>query len=187
MLMRAVVCLLAVLFPAAASSAVAQEKHLIDPMLPGSLNPRPLPPLKNPDALSTPAKELFARKLTPSPDRRARSAAISTAASPAPCRCRSLGRPGKSCGRRVTATGAIRNSFASSNGLPRTQQRLAGTVFWLATCVSRAAGRCFLSTPAIKSASTSIFGLRGCQTTCKAARSASRLGHRCGRARSARR
>ena len=67
MLMRAVVCLLAVLFPAAASSAVAQEKHLIDPMLPGSLNPRPLPPLKNPDALSTPAKELFARKLTPSP------------------------------------------------------------------------------------------------------------------------
>ena len=44
--MRAVVCLLAVLFPAAASSAVAKEKHLIDLMLPGSLNPRPLPPLK---------------------------------------------------------------------------------------------------------------------------------------------
>ena len=41
--MRAVVCLLAVLFLAAASSAVAQEKHLIDPMLPGSLNPKPLP------------------------------------------------------------------------------------------------------------------------------------------------
>jgi len=35
--MRAVNCLLAVLFLAAASSAVAQEKHLIDPMLPGSL------------------------------------------------------------------------------------------------------------------------------------------------------
>jgi penicillin-insensitive murein DD-endopeptidase len=67
LLMRAVVCLLAVLFLAAASSAVAQEKHLIDRMLPGSLNPRPLPPLKNPDALSTPAKELFARKLTPFP------------------------------------------------------------------------------------------------------------------------
>src|SRR5262249_9022238 len=65
--MRAVVCLLAVLFPAAASSAVAQEKHLIDPMLPGSLSPRPLAPLKNPDAPSTPAKELFARKLTPFP------------------------------------------------------------------------------------------------------------------------
>src|SRR5215510_11469935 len=65
--MRAVVCLLAVLFLAAASSAVAQEKHLIDPMLPGSLNPRPLPPLKNPDAPSTPAKELFARKLMPFP------------------------------------------------------------------------------------------------------------------------
>jgi len=65
--MRAVVCLLAVLFLAAASSAVAQEKHLIDPMLPGSLNPKPLPPLKNPDAPSTPAKELFARKSTPFP------------------------------------------------------------------------------------------------------------------------
>src|ERR1700694_2468697 len=65
--MRAVVCLLAVLFLAAASSAVAQEKHLIDPMLPGSLNPKPLPPLKNPDAPSIPAKELFARKSTPFP------------------------------------------------------------------------------------------------------------------------
>src|SRR5246127_2903016 len=65
--MRAVVCLLAVLFLAAASSAVAQEKHLIDPMLPGSLDPEPLPPLKNPDAPSTPAKELFARRSTPFP------------------------------------------------------------------------------------------------------------------------
>src|SRR5712672_100993 len=65
--MRAVVCLLTVLFPAAASSAVAQEKHLIDRMLPGSLNPKLLPPLKNPDAPSTPAKELFARKSTPFP------------------------------------------------------------------------------------------------------------------------
>src|SRR5215470_5793686 len=65
--MRAVVCLLAVLFLAAPSSAVAQEKHLIDPMLPGSINPKPLPPLKNPDAPSTPAKELFTRKSTPFP------------------------------------------------------------------------------------------------------------------------
>src|ERR1700724_1751676 len=65
--MRAVVCLLAVIFLATASSAVAQEKHLIDPMLPGSLNPKPLPPLQNPDAPSTPAKELFARKSTPFP------------------------------------------------------------------------------------------------------------------------
>jgi hypothetical protein len=67
LLMRAVVCLLAVLFLAAASSAVAQENHLIDPMLPGSLDPEPLPPLKNPNAPSTPAKELFARKSTPFP------------------------------------------------------------------------------------------------------------------------
>src|SRR6185369_10509995 len=66
--MPAVLCLLAVLFLAAASSVVvAQEKHVIDPMLPGSLNPKPLPPLQNPDAPSTPAKELFARKSTPFP------------------------------------------------------------------------------------------------------------------------
>jgi penicillin-insensitive murein DD-endopeptidase len=65
--MRAAACLLAVFILAAAGSAVAQEKHLIDRTRPGSLNPEPLPPLTNPDASSTPAKELFARKSTPSP------------------------------------------------------------------------------------------------------------------------
>src|SRR5262252_6522818 len=65
--MRAFICLLTVLFLAAAGSALAQKKHVIDPMLPGSLDPKPLPPLKNPDAPSTPAKELFARKSTPFP------------------------------------------------------------------------------------------------------------------------
>jgi penicillin-insensitive murein DD-endopeptidase len=65
--MRAFSRLLAVLMLAVAGSAVAQEKHLIDPTPPGSLNPEPLPPLRNPDAPSTPAKELFARKSTPFP------------------------------------------------------------------------------------------------------------------------
>src|SRR5262249_31030897 len=65
--MRAAARLLAVFILAAAVSAVAQEKHLIDPMHPGSLNPEPLPPLQNPDAPSTPAKELVARKSTPFP------------------------------------------------------------------------------------------------------------------------
>jgi penicillin-insensitive murein endopeptidase len=65
--MRAAARLLAVLLLAAMGSAVAQEKHLIDPTPPGSLNPKPLPPLQNPDAPSTPAKELFARKSTPFP------------------------------------------------------------------------------------------------------------------------
>src|SRR5215468_9026835 len=65
--MRAVARLLAVLVLAAAGSAAAQEKHSIDPTPPGSLNPEPLPPLQNPDAPSTPAKELFARKSTPFP------------------------------------------------------------------------------------------------------------------------
>ena len=67
-------------------------------MLPGTLDPKSLPPLKNPDAPSTPARELFARKSIPFPARRARSTAISTAASPAPSRCRSLVRLGKSGG-----------------------------------------------------------------------------------------
>ena len=65
--MRAAARLLAVLILAAPVSAIAQEKHLIDPTPPGSLNPEPLPPLQNPDAPSTPAKELFARKPTPFP------------------------------------------------------------------------------------------------------------------------
>ena len=65
--MRAAARLLALLLLVAAGSAVAQEKHLIDRTRPGSLNPEPLPPLQNPDAPSTPAKELFARKLTPFP------------------------------------------------------------------------------------------------------------------------
>ena len=65
--MRAAAHLLAVLLLAAAGSAVAREKHLIDPTPPGSLNPELLPPLQNPDAPSTLAKELFARKSTPFP------------------------------------------------------------------------------------------------------------------------
>jgi penicillin-insensitive murein endopeptidase len=67
MLMRAAARLLAIFMLAAASSALAQQKHLIDPTPPGSLNPVPLPPLQHPDAPSTPAKELFARKSTPFP------------------------------------------------------------------------------------------------------------------------
>jgi penicillin-insensitive murein endopeptidase len=67
LLMRATACLLAVLILAAAGSAIAQDKHVIDRMHPGSLKPEPLPPLQNPDAPSTPAKELFARKSTPVP------------------------------------------------------------------------------------------------------------------------
>jgi penicillin-insensitive murein DD-endopeptidase len=65
--MRAAAYLFAALFLAAAGSAVAQDKPAIDPTPPGTLNPEPLPPLANPDAPSTPAKELFARKPAPFP------------------------------------------------------------------------------------------------------------------------
>lgn len=41
----------------AAIGALAQDK--------GSVNPKPLPPLANPDSPTTPAKELFARRLQP--------------------------------------------------------------------------------------------------------------------------
>jgi penicillin-insensitive murein DD-endopeptidase len=65
--MGTVVRLLAVFIFAAAIPAMAQEKHLIDPTPPGSLNPEAPPPLQKPDAPSTPAKELFGRKPTPFP------------------------------------------------------------------------------------------------------------------------
>jgi len=47
----------AVLLMLAAGPAAAQDK--------GSVDPQPLPPLANPDAPATPAKELFGRKTTP--------------------------------------------------------------------------------------------------------------------------
>ena len=44
-----------------------QDPDRLDPTPPGSLNPEPLAPLANPNSPKTPAKELFARKLTPFP------------------------------------------------------------------------------------------------------------------------
>jgi penicillin-insensitive murein DD-endopeptidase len=55
---------LIVLF-AGIAPAFAQDAGSPDPTPPGTLNPQPLPPLTNPNSPSTPAKELFARKLTP--------------------------------------------------------------------------------------------------------------------------
>jgi penicillin-insensitive murein DD-endopeptidase len=47
--------------------APAQDSDTLDPIPPGTLNPAPLPPLANPNAPSTPARELFGRKPTPFP------------------------------------------------------------------------------------------------------------------------
>jgi penicillin-insensitive murein endopeptidase len=55
---------LAAIFLAACSAAAAQDR--------GTLDPKPLPPLANPDDPSTPAKELFGRKMAPA-DMRPRS------------------------------------------------------------------------------------------------------------------
>jgi penicillin-insensitive murein DD-endopeptidase len=67
--------LAAALYPAFAQDTAApslapmsaQDPDTLDPTPPGTLNPQPLPPLANPDSPSTPAKELFGRKLTPLP------------------------------------------------------------------------------------------------------------------------
>jgi len=58
MMRRTPICLILVL--ALAAPAAAQ-------MTVGTLNPKPLPPLKNPNDPKLPAKELFGRKLTPAP------------------------------------------------------------------------------------------------------------------------
>ena len=44
-----------------------RDPDTLDPTPPGSLNPVPLPPLENPLSPKIPARELFARKLTPFP------------------------------------------------------------------------------------------------------------------------
>jgi penicillin-insensitive murein DD-endopeptidase len=54
--------------PAPALSPVP-DTDTLDPTPPGTLHPVPLPPLANPDAPSTPARELFGRKETPFPGR----------------------------------------------------------------------------------------------------------------------
>ena len=54
-----IAALAALAFAAATPAARAQDK--------GTLNPEPLPPLAHPNAPSTPAKDLFARKPTPAP------------------------------------------------------------------------------------------------------------------------
>ena len=111
--------------PAGAQNAPVQDTDTLDPTPPGTLHPEPLPPLANPDAPLTPAKELFARKSTPFPG------------------------PPRSIG------GYFAGCLAGAVPLPIT------------------AGRCFPTTKAIKSASTSIFGLRRCLITFKRSRNAS--------------
>ncbi len=64
-----------ILLAAGIGPALAQDSGIqnsraastIDTTPPGTLNPTPLPPLANPESPTVPAKELFARKLTPLP------------------------------------------------------------------------------------------------------------------------
>jgi penicillin-insensitive murein DD-endopeptidase len=50
---------------AAPTPTATPDTDTLDPTPPGTLNPAPLPPLANPNARSTPAKELFGRKTEP--------------------------------------------------------------------------------------------------------------------------
>jgi hypothetical protein len=61
----------------------------------GTLNPEPLPPLPNPDAPTIPARELFARKMTPPPGLRDRLAHMPTVALKALTRCQSTDQLGR--------------------------------------------------------------------------------------------
>ena len=59
---RILALVLAAASPAGAQKVPLQDTDTLDPTPPGTLHPEPLPPLINPDAPSTPAMELFARK-----------------------------------------------------------------------------------------------------------------------------
>ena len=113
---------LAIALLGAAPAALAQDK--------GTLTPRPLPPLANPNDPQYPAKELFGRKTKPAAIAAARrSAATPRAASPGPWRCPSTGRTGRSCACRAIATGATRSLIALVERVAQqasADQRLAG-------------------------------------------------------------
>ncbi len=67
-LLAVLLLLLAALPPALAQDAApapAPDTDTLDPTPPGTLHPAPLPPLANPNAPSTPAKQLFGRKTAP--------------------------------------------------------------------------------------------------------------------------
>jgi penicillin-insensitive murein endopeptidase len=61
------ILVVATLAPAMAQDAAkpAADTDTLDPTPPGSLNPKPLPPLANPNSPTIPAKELFGRKTEP--------------------------------------------------------------------------------------------------------------------------
>ena len=71
----------------ATSAATAQDK--------GTVDPKPLPPLANPDDPKTPAKELFGRRVTAAPLQARAIGFYAAAAWPAASRCRSTARPGR--------------------------------------------------------------------------------------------
>jgi penicillin-insensitive murein endopeptidase len=136
---------------AAASPASAQDK--------GSVNPKPLPPLANPNDPNTPAKDLFGRKPRPA------------ALAPQPigfyargCIAGAVALPINGPAWQVMRLSRNRNwghpdLIALLERVAAKAQKTAGWPGLLsATCRSRAAVRCSRVTPAIRSASTPISG-----------------------------
>jgi uncharacterized protein len=118
---------------------------------------RPMPKPTNLERL--PAKELFGAPGSRSGRRPGPSAPMPRAVLPAPPSLPPTARPGRPCGCRATATGAIPPwSISSSAWRARPRRKTAGRGCWSATCPSRAAGRCRLAMPAIRSVSMPTSG-----------------------------
>jgi penicillin-insensitive murein endopeptidase len=113
------------------NAARAQDK--------GSVEPKPLPPLANPNDPKLGAKELFGRKILP--------AAMPT---------RVVGFYAKGCIAGAEAlpingeTWQVMRLSRNRGWRPRRMRTQAGRGYWSATCRSRAAVRCSPGTPAIR-------------------------------------
>ena len=144
--------LIIVMTAANAAGAWAQDK--------GTVNPKPLPPLANPNDPKVAAKELFGRKVLPAamPTRvhgfYAHGCIAGAEGLPINgdnwqvmrlSRNRNWGHPDL-----VALVKRLAAKSAQGCGLAR--------AYWSATCRSRAAGRCSPATPAIRSGSTPTSG-----------------------------
>ncbi len=121
------ICLLAVLLPCR-EPAVAQEEHLIAQCL-RLARSEPLPPLESGRTVNA-GQDCSRAVRRRFPDRRARSAAISTAASPRRVAADHWSDRARSCRPSRDRNSAIRDSIRFIEHLPRAQEEgSAGTVF----------------------------------------------------------
>ena len=106
----------------------AHDPDTLDPTPPGSVNPEPLPPLENPNSPKTPAKQLFARRLTPFPGP-PRSIGGYADGCLAGATALPIDGPTWQCDCREIAIGDIRTSSPSWNGSPTMPRKSGGMDF----------------------------------------------------------